>query len=58
MDVNYRSRVNLADPGIGINLTPLGQVRPIMQGFHLWNVKKTYLELSAEAAATQQAKVQ
>ena len=38
--------------------SPLGQVRPIMQGFHLWNVKKTYLELSAEAAATQQAKVQ
>ncbi len=25
--------------------SPLARVRPVMQGFHLWNVKKTYLEL-------------
>ena len=25
--------------------SPLAATRPIMQGFHLWNVKKTYLEL-------------
>jgi len=29
--------------------SPLGPTRPFMQGFHLWNVKKTWLELRAEA---------
>ncbi len=28
--------------------SPLAAVRPVMQGFHLWNVKKTYLELKAQ----------
>ncbi len=28
--------------------SPLAAARPLMQGFHLWNVKKTYLELSAQ----------
>ena len=26
--------------------SPLGATRPVMQGFHRWNVKKTYQELS------------
>ena len=26
--------------------SPLAGVRPIMQGFHRWNIKKTYLELA------------
>ena len=26
--------------------SPLAQARPVFQGFHLWNVKKTYLELT------------
>ncbi len=28
--------------------SPLAPVRPTMQGFHLWNVKMTYLELTAQ----------
>ncbi|MEE8502689.1 MAG: MBL fold metallo-hydrolase [Kiloniellales bacterium] len=28
--------------------SPLARVRPVMQGFHLWNVKKTYLELKGQ----------
>ena len=28
--------------------SPLAAARPLMQGFHLWNVKKTYLELKAQ----------
>lgn len=28
--------------------SPLAAARPVMQGFHLWNVKKTYLELSGQ----------
>jgi hypothetical protein len=28
--------------------SPLARVRPVMQGFHLWNVKKTYLELNGQ----------
>ncbi len=28
--------------------SPLGQLRPVMQGVHLWNVKKTYLELNGQ----------
>ncbi len=28
--------------------SPLAQLRPVMQGVHLWNVKKTYLELSGQ----------
>ena len=30
--------------------SPLGALRPIMQGVHLWNIKKTWLELKAEIA--------
>ncbi len=30
--------------------SPLAAARPVIQGFHLWNVKKTYLELTAQAA--------
>ena len=26
--------------------SPLAAVRPVFRGFHLWNVKKTYQELS------------
>ena len=28
--------------------SPLAQLRPVMQGVHLWNVKKTYLELNGQ----------
>jgi hypothetical protein len=28
--------------------SPLAPARPVMQGFHLWNVKKTYLELKGQ----------
>ena len=28
--------------------SPLAAARPLMQGFHRWNVKKTYLELKAQ----------
>ncbi len=28
--------------------SPLAQLRPVMQGVHLWNFKKTYLELSGQ----------
>ena len=28
--------------------SPLAAARPVMQGFHLWNIKKTYLELQGE----------
>ena len=28
--------------------SPLAAARPVMQGFHRWNVKKTYLELKAQ----------
>ncbi len=28
--------------------SPLAQLRPVMQGVHLWNVKKTYLELNEQ----------
>ena len=28
--------------------SPLAAARPLMQGFHLWNVKKTYQELTAD----------
>ena len=28
--------------------SPLAAARPVIQGFHLWNVKKTYLELKGE----------
>lgn len=31
--------------------SPLAGVRPVMQGFHRWNVKKTYLELQAAAGS-------
>ena len=31
-------------PSVG---SPLAALRPVMKGFHLWNVKKTYLELKA-----------
>ena len=27
--------------------SPLARARPLMQGFHKWNVKKTYQELTA-----------
>ena len=30
--------------------SPLAEVRPILKGFHLWNVKKTYLELKGQRA--------
>ena len=30
--------------------SPLGALRPIMQGIHRWNVKKTWLELKDEIA--------
>ncbi len=35
--------------------SPLAVARPLMQGFHLWNVKKTYEELKARERAEQQA---
>ncbi len=35
--------------------SPLAAVRPIMRGVHLWNVKRTYQELKAQAPAAQQA---
>ena len=38
--------------------SPLAVARPLMQGFHLWNVKKTYEELKAREGAEQQAMVQ
>jgi cyclase len=38
--------------------SPLAAARPLMQGFHLWNVKKTYEELKARERAEQQALVQ
>ena len=38
--------------------SPLAVARPLMQGFHLWNVKKTYQELKARERADQQALVQ
>jgi hypothetical protein len=38
--------------------SPLAAVRPVMQGFHLWNVKKTYQELQARERAEQQALAQ
>jgi len=38
--------------------SPLSAVRPVMQGFHLWNVKKTYQELKARERADQQALAQ
>jgi cyclase len=28
--------------------SPLAAARPLLQGFHLWNVKKTYLELAGQ----------
>jgi glyoxylase-like metal-dependent hydrolase (beta-lactamase superfamily II) len=31
--------------------SPLAALRPPMSGFHLWNIKKTYLEFSGEAVA-------
>ncbi len=34
--------------------SPLAGVRPVMQGFHLWNVKRTYQELEAEGRADQE----
>ena len=36
------------EPGNGDADSPLAAVRPVMQGFHRWNVKKTYLELKAQ----------
>ncbi len=36
----------------------LAVARPLMRGFHLWNVKKTYQELKARERAEQQASVQ
>lgn len=38
--------------------SPLAVARPVMQGFHLWNVKRSYQELKAQARAEQQALVQ
>jgi cyclase len=38
--------------------SPLAVARPLMQGFHLWNVKKTYEELKARERAEQQAMAQ
>ncbi len=38
--------------------SPLAVARPLMQGFHLWNVKKTYEELKARKRADQQALAQ
>ena len=38
--------------------SPLAAVRPIMRGVHLWNVKRTYQELKAQAPAAQQALAQ
>ena len=38
--------------------SPLAVARPLMQGFHLWNVKKTYRELKVQQRAEQQAMVQ
>ena len=38
--------------------SPLAVARPMMQGFHLWNVKKTYQELQARERAEQQALAQ
>ncbi len=35
--------------------SPLAVARPLMQGFHLWNVKRTYEELKVQARAKQQA---
>ncbi len=35
--------------------SPLAVARPLMQGFHLWNVKRTYQELKARERADQQA---
>jgi cyclase len=37
--------------------SPLAVARPIMRGFHLWNVKRSYEELKARARAEQQASV-
>jgi cyclase len=37
--------------------SPLAGVRPIMQGIHLWNLKRTYQELEARARGEQQALV-
>ena len=31
--------------------SPLAMLRPAMSGYHLWNIKKTYLEFSGEAVA-------
>ena len=28
--------------------SPLAEARPVIQGFHLWNVKKTYLEMNGK----------
>ena len=28
--------------------SPLAAVRPLMKGFHLWNVKKTYQDLKTQ----------
>ncbi len=38
--------------------SPLAVARPIMQGVHLWNVKRTYQELKAQARTDQQAMAQ
>ncbi len=38
--------------------SPLAVARPLMQGFHLWNVKRTYQELKAQARTDQQAMAQ
>ncbi len=37
----------LADSYLPSAGSPLASLRPVMKGFHLWNVKKTYLELKA-----------
>ncbi len=34
--------------------SPLAAVRPVMQGLHLWNVKRTYQELKAKGRADQE----
>ena len=38
----------------GTGLLAFAVARPIMQGFHLWNVKRTYQELKAKGRADQE----
>ena len=42
------ARLPLAESYLPPENSPFARVRPAMQGFHLWNVKKTYLELNRQ----------